>query len=189
MGLDAGSLALLSGGLGAASSLGGAYAQSRALRTQGKYESQQLGFNARMADLQAEGAERRGQEDAKQIQRERARILGAQRASAAGQGVVVDAGSALAGQEETAYFSGMDLDTAAFNAFSEAWGHRAQGTGYRQQSRMTRLAGKNASRSTLITGGINAANALAISRYNYERYRTSAPAPYTSTNRHGMRES
>ena len=135
----------------------GTYTQAQAQRSQSRYEQQRLELNARIAGLQAEDARVRGEEAVDASQRATRRTIGSQRAAMAAQGIDVASGSALDIQEATAGLGALDALTIRNNAYREAWGFRMQELDLRGQARMTRAAGRQAVRNTLLSGGLGAA--------------------------------
>lgn len=140
----------------ASNSLLSAYQQAGALREQGRYQQQQLEFNARISELQAEDATARGDREAGAARRVGKQVRGAQRAALAAQGVDVNSGSAADVQDETTQLAEADAQTIRANAWREAWGFRAQAQQARGQGRMGMLAANNQARSTILTGGLQA---------------------------------
>ena len=105
------------------------------VQTVGTFASQQMqasgidkaaGFNASIAERQAQDATARGAFDAGQIATAGRQRIGAQRVAAAGSGVDVGTGSALDLQGDEAHFSALDRQTRLNNAAAEAWGYRTQ---------------------------------------------------------------
>jgi hypothetical protein len=166
--------------------------QSKAIKSQAEYESQQLTFNSKVADLQARDAELRGKKEATEHKTKVKTLIGSQRAALAAQGIDVGSGSALDLQTETAEFGALDAMTIRNNAFREATGYRIQSIDYAGQATMTRLAGKNAARNTMLAGGISALGSFAgaanaaggtstpkkTSGYTYKGYGSFKTAPY-----------
>lgn len=140
----------------AGSSLASSYAQAGALREQGAYQAQQLEFNARVGELQAEDALARGDREAGAARKAGKQVRGAQRAALAAQGIEVDSGTAATVQDETTAMAEEDARTIRTNAWREAWGFRAQAAGARGEGRMATLSANNQARSTILTGGMNA---------------------------------
>lgn len=167
--MDAGTMNLIVSGLGAANTLSSSYNQSQAIKAKGSYEANEHAFNARIAELQGDDAIRRGEEDQQAIRLERRRMIGRQRASAASQGVDVNAGSALAAQEETAYYGELDAQTAKTNAYLEALGYKSQAIEQSGQAKMKKLAAKYGARNTLLTGGMSAARDVMVAGYQYKK--------------------
>ncbi len=141
---------------GGGASLLSAYQQSNALKSQAEFEKNQLDANARLADMQADDAIRRGSTEANRATRAGQETVSAQRVALAAQGIDINTGSAGAIQDETIALSQADADTIRNNAWREAWGFKVQASNARGTGRMTKVAGENAARNTLIMGGLNA---------------------------------
>jgi hypothetical protein len=137
-------------------SFGNAYVQSKALQAQAEFERQEAEMNARVADLQAEDATRRGAAEANRARKEGRQVISAQRAASAAQGIDINTGSAGDIQEETLALSEQDVETIKSNAWREAWGFKAQALDLRSGARLQYHAKQSAARNTLLTGGINA---------------------------------
>jgi hypothetical protein len=119
----------------------------------GKANSAIDNWNAEIADLQSRDAISRGQEEQNKLRRGARRLIGAQRAGFAGQGVAVDSGSAAAVVEDTYTLSEADARTVANNAIREAWGFQVQATGSRFQAGQARRGGFMAAAGTLLDTG------------------------------------
>ena len=155
---------LIAQGLG---TLGSSYSQSQALRAQGSFEKSQYDLNARMADLQAQDAIARADREAGLQSYRTKRMLGAQRAALAANGVDVGAGSALMAQEETAAMGAIDAETIRRNGIMESLGYQMQSASDRTHGKMSRLAATNAARSTILSGGLTAAREIGRGAYLY----------------------
>lgn len=132
-------------------------AQAQAITSQGSAEAQMFEQNARLATMQAEDATARGEVEVGQHQRSVKKLLGAQRARLAAQGLDVSADSALDVQAETAQLGALDTLTLRNNAFREAWGYQTQALDYQDRAKMARLTAKAKSKSTILTGGMEVA--------------------------------
>lgn len=154
---------------------------SQAISTRALGESQRKTFeiNQRFANLQAEDAIKRGDTEAGRHAQKVKRIIGAQRAAIAGQGIEVDTGSALDVQAETAEFGAIDVETIRNNAYREAWGYRTQALDYGAKGQFASLEAKATARNTLLTGGLNTLN-LATQYYGY-RYGYGTKTTTTTT--------
>ena len=135
-----------------------AYNQSRAIDAQSKYQSSMLDISSRFAGLQAEDAIFRGKKEARNVKKRVRRILGSQRVAFAGQGVDLDSGSAAAVQQSTEYEAELDAIQIKNNAWKQAWGYRVKAFDLRNQSRMTRIAGRNQAQNTLLAGALQASS-------------------------------
>lgn len=159
----------------------GSYAQSQALKEQGKAEEKLAEQNARLKELQAEDAILRGKADAAEVKRRGRYVKGSQRAALAAQGVSVDTGSAAAVQNETDTMSGMDALTVQNNAFREAWGYRSEASNERFRGRMERLKSRNEARMTLLTGGLQASRDIMQGFYLNNNYKNTKFTPKNPT--------
>lgn len=131
------------------------YQQSRAQKSEGSFQSQQLMANSRIANLQAEDAIFRGNEDAKAHKQKVKQLIGSQRAAAGAQGIDVNTGSALDVQTDAAGQGEIDALTIRNNAFREAWGYRVQASDYQTQAEFAKLSAANKSKNTILTSGMN----------------------------------
>lgn len=137
-------------------SLSTAYAQSEAIKTQGEYQKQQYSFNEKVANLQAADALKRGDKSASDHKKSTKKLIGAQRAALAAQGIEVDSGSALEIQQDTAALGAADAVQIKNNAWREAWGYRVQASDLGSRGSFAEIASKNEARQTILTGGMKA---------------------------------
>jgi len=135
--------------------------QSDAMSAQAEYGERQAAINNRLANMQADDTISRGDQAANQIGRNTRKIAGAQRAGFAAQGIALDSGSAQDIQVETAEMGALDQLTVRNNAAREAWGYRVQGQQGVFNAQMNSEGARQAGQATLLTGGMNAANAIA----------------------------
>lgn len=152
----------------AISQVGGAYLQSKAQKTQGQYQKAMYDQNAKLADLSADDALRRGDKEVISLKKQGKQIIGAQRAALAAQGIEVDSGSALDVQVDTAYQVELDAMKIKNNAWREAWGYKTEALNARTQGTFAALGAKNAATNTLITGGLGAATSVASNALAYK---------------------
>lgn len=110
---------------------------------QADYESGVLGLNAEMADRAADDAVARGREAQNRSRLGTRQLIGAQRATLAGQGLQLEGGTASDLQLESQQLGELDTLTIANNAMREAFGFKVEAVNYRSQANLTRLAGKN----------------------------------------------
>lgn len=141
----------------AASALSSAYTQAEATKAQAKFNEQQAKSAERMAEMQAQDAEQRGADEASRVRKQGKQVGGAQRAAMAAAGLDLSSGTAQELQTETYQASAEDALRVKNNAYREAWGFRAEGANKRAQARMESIAAKYSARSTLLTGGMQAA--------------------------------
>lgn len=143
---------------GGANAIASGYANSISARSQAEFQQAQYEQNQKLAESSAEDARLRGDRNAS-ISRQQTRMnIGAQRAAAAASGVDVNAGSALDLQADTAGQGAMNELTIKNNAWREAWGFKVQAANAGSSAAMAGNAGANASRNSLLTGGMNAIN-------------------------------
>lgn len=139
--------------------------QARASSAEGAYQKQIYDSNAQIAEIQAQDAIDRGNKDAKELKKQGKRLIGAQRAALAAQGIEVNDADALALQMDTAGSTAQDALKIKNNAWREAWGFRVQGANYRSQGELANLAAKNKSRNTILTTGLNITKDLSYATY------------------------
>lgn len=150
------SLLAASAAVGGGSSLLSAYQQSQALKAQAQYTKDQNDTNARLADMQADDAIRRGNTEANKAVRQGDQMVSEQRAASAAQGIDINTGSAGDIQTETTALSQQDAEIMKNNAWREAWGFKTQAIDARNQGNLALVAGNNAARNTMLTGGLQA---------------------------------
>ena len=127
---------------------------ANANRKEGEYEAEALRTNALYAKAQSEDAISRGESDSMKAAVKARMMVGSQRAAMAAQGIDISSGSALDVQVDTARLSELDVMTIRNNASREAWGYQVQSTDYLNRAGLASRAGRNKSRTTLITGGL-----------------------------------
>lgn len=138
------------------SAAGSAYAQSQAMKAQGEYQKTMMELNARMANLQAADAIKRGDKAAAANKKQTKQLIASQRVAMAAQGIEIDEGSALDIQEDTAAMGAEQALAIRNNAWREAWGFRADAVGYQGQGEMAKMAANRGARNTLVAGGMQA---------------------------------
>lgn len=154
----------------AGATLYGSNKQSKAMREQANQEAALAEFNAKVADAQAEDALRRGEEYAGQFRKEVSGLIGKQRVGIAGQGIDVSTGTAADIQRETKLMGEEDASKIISNSWREAMGLRIQAQNYRMGGKNAYNAGMNQAGNTMLSGGLQAVNALGSGIYN--AYRT-----------------
>lgn len=128
---------------GTAISAMGAYQQS-------KVAGEVAARNAKLAELQAEDALRRGEREAAELRRRVAATKSAQRVSLAAKGLDLTYGTAADLQDQTDFFGESDVATVRTNARKEAFARRSQSANFQAEALSQRpwlAAG-----STLLTG-------------------------------------
>lgn len=112
---------------GAATSAIGAYQQV-------KVAGDVAARNAKLADLQAEDALRRGENEAAELRRQVAATKSAQRVSLAAKGLDLTYGTAADLQDQTDFFGESDVATVRTNARKEAWSRRSQSANFQAEA-------------------------------------------------------
>lgn len=142
-------LLLIGAGLTAATGAVSAKAQYDA----GKYTAKVEQNNAKVADMQAQDALRKGaQEDLQQ--RWKIRALAGKQATAAGaNNVVGSTGTTLDILGETAMFGEVDLNTIRNNAARESWGYKVEASNRRAAAKGAKYQGKMGAIGTLLGTG------------------------------------
>jgi len=159
--------------------------QSDATKAQGDYSAGIYESNAKAAEASATDAINRGDTTAQRVGQGAAGTIGAQRGSYAGQGVDVNSGSALDVANDTVKQAGIDSQTIRTNAWREALGLRQQAANDRKSAEFAKtkagaesMALAAAGRTSLVTGGLNAAAGLAD--VGYKAYGNSKAPKYNS---------
>jgi hypothetical protein len=112
---------------GAATSVIGAYQQA-------KVAGEVAARNAKIADMQAEDALRRGENEAAELRRRVAATKSAQRVSLAAKGLDLTYGTAADLQDQTDFFGESDVATVRTNARKEAWSRRSQSANFQAEA-------------------------------------------------------
>ena len=152
-----GAAAAVLGGVQAALTYNEASQQAKSMRAQADYMKSMAEVNSMFAQMQADDAISRGDEQARQIGQKAKQTIGAQRAGYAAQGIEVDTGSALEVQQDTAALSKMDELRIRNNAWREAWGYKIDNALATSEGRVRSVGLQAGAKSTLMTGGIQAA--------------------------------
>jgi hypothetical protein len=108
-------------------SVGGTVLSAGSAYQQGQAAKQTAANNAQMAEVAAQDAQRRGEEEAMAVQRKGAALKSAQRVSLASRGLDLQYGTAADLQDQTDFFTQSDVATTRTNAGREAWNSRARG--------------------------------------------------------------
>lgn len=138
------------------SAVGGAFSQANAIAGQAQYQQKVAEINSKIADFQATDALQRGGQAAARALGRSSQAVSSERASAAGQGINVNTGSAADIQDQTGAMGRLDALTIQNNAMREAFGYKSQAASYTAQGQFAGIAGQNAYANTLVTGGMQA---------------------------------
>jgi hypothetical protein len=135
---------LLAAGVGAA----GQIQAGRAAKAQAEYQAKVAENNSVIAQRKADDAIKRGEIDEQQQRVKTAQLIGAQRASSAARGVVVDEGSALDITQDTAAIGELDALTIRNNATREALGFEYESQSFTNEAQLRQMAGRQAQTSS-----------------------------------------
>lgn len=162
-------------GYGAAAGLtvGGTIFTALAQDAAGVYNQAMAEYDAKQLDDMAVDAINRGELEAQRIGQDGRRVLGAQRAGFAGQGIDLGVGSTVDVQRDTLRGTAEDIATVRSNAAREALGFRTTAASTRSQGSMGSRAARNQAAGTLLTGG---AQAISLASQGVESYQSSHPA-------------
>lgn len=114
----------------------GQIAQGQAQAAQAGYQAQVARNNEIIANRNADDALKRYSVEEDKVRQRTAMILGSQRAKLAGQGAVLDEGSPLDIQMDTAGLGELDALTVRSAGEREAYGFRTQGMNYAAQAKL-----------------------------------------------------
>lgn len=129
----------------------GAIVSAKGKQSEGKAQSYLYKQNAQLAGYQAEAAIQEGERNVAEIQRARNQIIGEQRAHAGGSGLLVNQGSALDAQVDTAVLAEEDIMRARYNAKLAAWGYQVDQSSYKYQAKLAKKAGQQAAIGGLLS--------------------------------------
>lgn len=148
-------------------SVGGTVLSAGSAYQQGQAAKQTAANNAQMAEVAAQDAQRRGEEEAMAVQRKGAALKSAQRVSLASRGLDLQYGTAADLQDQTDFFTQSDVATTRTNARRDAWSTRARGQGELQRGRA------DATNAMLQAGGslLGGAGQVSDKWYSYTRGR------------------
>lgn len=148
-----------------------AYQQGQAQQDEANYQKAIMDRNAQIAELNAQDAERRGKIEEKQLRLKTAATIGQARSDLSGSGVLVDDGSPLDIQTDTAGWGEFDVQTQRWNTAKEVWNTRNQAANYSAQGQLYAMKGSNAaSAGTWGAGGslLSGAGTVADKWYKYK---------------------
>lgn len=143
-------------GLQGVGSLVGGWAQAQALSAQADFAVSMAKINQRFAAYRATDVLRQGDQAADRIRQQGLKVQGAQRASAAAQGIRVDDGSAGDATLDTRELSADDQIQARNNAWREAYGLQTQAAMNVTSARLQESGAKAAGAASLLGGALGA---------------------------------
>lgn len=186
MSVDPGTLAAISIASTVAStgiSIIGQGQQAAASRASYEYQAAVARNNQIIAERQAADSRARGAEAERQQRIKTQQLIGRQRAVLAGNGVVVDEGSALDITTDTAGIGEQDALTVRANAEREALGYETQGMNFGAQAGLNSMSAANSS-ATLGQIGTALGGAASVADKWYKFY-PPEPTPYGDYGRTG----
>lgn len=163
MAYDASSpLAAVSAGIQGIAALGSAYEQSTALAMQGEFQANMARINQQFAAIQSKQVLQNGSIQADAARKRGNQEVGAQRASAAAQGLDVnDSNSSFSGIEnDTLDSTAHAISTIRSNAWKEAWGITTNASNNVAAADFNEEGEKFAGAQTLLVGGLKATGAF-----------------------------
>jgi hypothetical protein len=122
----------------------GAIQQGQAAAAASKYNAQVQEMNATLADRRARDAVARGQAEEQRKRTEVSRIMGAQKAAMAANGVDVGFGSPLDTLVDTATLGELDALTIRSNSYREAYDYKVDAVNRRAGANLSRMEGQSA---------------------------------------------
>jgi hypothetical protein len=154
-------------GLKVGAGLLGSGQEAAAMKEQGEFQKRQFDRNARVNDIQAEDATRRGDLESTSVLGASRREAGSQRAATGAQGIDANSGSAALVRADIQRAGELDAQTVKNNAWREAWGYKTEAANNRLSGFMAKQAGDKGAASTLATGGIRAAGDALDGMYKF----------------------
>ncbi|OWV77216.1 hypothetical protein ATY76_04565 [Rhizobium sp. R339] len=156
----------------------GSVQQGQAAKAAGKYNQQVAEMNAELSERRAQDALERGAQEEQRKRQEVARIMGAQTAAMAANGLDISFGSPLDTLVDTATLGELDALTIRTNAYREAYDFRVDAVNQRAGGTLERMKGDATAKGsyleaagTILTGA---------GKYYEKRYPTTAT---TATNK------
>ena len=136
----------------------GASAEADALKQQGEHAQFTADMNARLFEMEAADALKRGEENVENYKKQARQLQGSQKVALAAQGIEIDSGSALDIQSDTEAQIAEDIATIKNNAWRQSFGYEQEAVSERMAGQYANLASRNKANTTLLAGGINAAS-------------------------------
>jgi hypothetical protein len=118
----------------------------------GKTQSKLLKQNATLAGYQGQSAIAQGEYEVGALRRNISQTIGAQRAAAGGSGLLVNQGSALDVQMDTARQGELDVARLRYNALLKSYGYQVENQSYMTQAEIAKATGKSNAVGSLLQG-------------------------------------
>jgi hypothetical protein len=130
----------------------GTVTQMNAAKNQASYQAGIANQNAAIAEAQAVSVGQQGTSEQVQLRQKASQVTGAQKAAMSANGLDIQAGTPLSILADTAQQSEQDIQTSRYNTAMQMWGLGEQSKQYRAEASNAIKAGKNASKSALLSG-------------------------------------
>jgi len=124
------------------------------IKKRADYQTRVANTNARLSEIQAGEAYRKGDENVQKISKLKTQVLGSQRAAFAAQGLEVGSGSAADIQAETEKYAELDIITAKNNAWKEAWGYKVSALQSTLQGEFIQSGAAQDAQATIAAGNL-----------------------------------
>ena len=163
-----GTAAIASSVIGTGLSAYSAYQQADSQNKANEYNAASLRRNAEVANMQANQAIEQGRVDEKAHRMKVNQLIGTQRAAGGASGALIDTGTNLDIQKDTAGFGELDSLTIRNNAARTAWAYQNQAVDYGAGANLSTMRNTNPYLSTgvsLLSGASNLAGQL----YQYKK--------------------
>lgn len=145
----------------------GQIAAGNASAAASRYNAQIAEMNAKIADNKALDALERGKIEEQKKRADTAKIMGAQQAAMAANGVDLSFGSPLDTIAGTAALGELDALTIRSNAYREEYDYRVQGANQRAQANLNRMQASSAKTGSLLSAGATVLTSAAnIAKYS-----------------------
>lgn len=126
------------------------YQGAKSSRSMAQYQADIYDTNSRLANMQAEDAIRRGDEEASRMLRQTRQAIGSQRAAMAASGIEIGYGTAKDIEVDTAVIGAENAQIIKNNAWREAWGYKVEGVNQSRQASLTRMGGANQAQAQIL---------------------------------------
>jgi hypothetical protein len=144
-------------GISTASNVIGTVSQMNAANNQATYKAGIANQNAAISEAQSVSVGQAGSAEQSQIRQKAKQTTGSQKTAFAASGLDTQSGSALSTLSDTALLSEQDVQTSRYNTAMQMWGLGEQTKQYKAEASNAITAGKNASKSALLSGITTAA--------------------------------
>lgn len=141
---------------GAVGNIFNTYSQMKAIQNQYDYAANVSENNAKLAEAQEMSVGQQGGYEQSQLRQRGAQVASAQKAGYSANGLDIGAGTPLASLVSTAKGTAEDVAMSKYNTQLKMWGLQQEANQSNAEASAYRQAGKNAKKSTLLTGLANA---------------------------------